>query len=184
MESSFYHYHFYKFFEVTFPKRLIVLVEGKMWRDQNEICPENKNWSPKKHKNIISFTLHFRANLFWSPHIFPLYSSFPDKFILVPSHFPVNKYYHYLWQPIKRKLFLSPANEVWGKVIFSEACVKNSVHREGSASVHAGIPPRTSQAPPGTRQAPPPGPGRHAPPRTEHAGRYGQRAGGMHPIGM
>ena len=26
-------------------------------------------------------------------------------------------------------LFLPPANEVWGKVIFSEACVKNSVHR-------------------------------------------------------
>ena len=24
--------------------------------------------------------------------------------------------------------FLPPANEVWGKVIFSEACVKNSVH--------------------------------------------------------
>ena len=24
---------------------------------------------------------------------------------------------------------LPPANEVWGKVIFSEACVKNSVHR-------------------------------------------------------
>ena len=26
-------------------------------------------------------------------------------------------------------LFLPPANEVWDKVIFSEACVKNSVHR-------------------------------------------------------
>ena len=25
--------------------------------------------------------------------------------------------------------FLPPANEVWGKVIFSQACVKNSVHR-------------------------------------------------------
>ena len=32
-------------------------------------------------------------------------------------------------------------NEVWGKVIFSVACVKNSVHRGGSTSVHAGIPP-------------------------------------------
>ena len=28
---------------------------------------------------------------------------------------------------------LPPANEVWGKVIFSEACIKNSVHREGCA---------------------------------------------------
>ena len=26
-------------------------------------------------------------------------------------------------------LSLPPANEVWGNVIFSEACVKNSVHR-------------------------------------------------------
>ena len=25
--------------------------------------------------------------------------------------------------------FIPPANQVWGKVIFSEACVKNSVHR-------------------------------------------------------
>ena len=25
--------------------------------------------------------------------------------------------------------FLPPAKEVWGKVIFSQACVKNSVHR-------------------------------------------------------
>ena len=34
--------------------------------------------------------------------------------------------------------FLPPANEVWGKVIFSEACVKNSVHRgEGVVSQHA-----------------------------------------------
>ena len=38
---------------------------------------------------------------------------------------------------------LPPANEVWGKVIFSEACVKNSVH-EGR-STWAGTPP------PGTR---------------------------------
>ena len=28
--------------------------------------------------------------------------------------------------------YLPPANEVWGKVIFSQVCVKNSVHR-GSA---------------------------------------------------
>ena len=27
--------------------------------------------------------------------------------------------------------FLPPANELWGKVIFSQACVKNSVHRGG-----------------------------------------------------
>ena len=27
------------------------------------------------------------------------------------------------------RILLPPANEVWGKLIFSEACVKNSVHR-------------------------------------------------------
>ena len=33
---------------------------------------------------------------------------------------------------------LPPANKVWGKVIFSEACVKNSVHRgRGVVSQHA-----------------------------------------------
>ena len=31
----------------------------------------------------------------------------------------------------KTDTFLPPANEVWGKVIFSEACVNNSVHRGG-----------------------------------------------------
>ena len=29
------------------------------------------------------------------------------------------------------KQFLPPTNEVWGKVIFSQACVKNSVHGGG-----------------------------------------------------
>ena len=34
------------------------------------------------------------------------------------------------WWLIERR-YLPPANEVWGKVIFSVACVKNSVHRGG-----------------------------------------------------
>ena len=68
---------------------------------------------------------------------------------------------------------LPPANEVWGKVIFSVVCVKNSVHG-GSASVHAGIPPppQKNRHPPGAHPpgrgypppAPPPGPG---PPRAD-----------------
>ena len=89
---------------------------------------------------------------------------------------------------IQRKLLkvilLPPANEVWGKVIFSEACVKNSVHRgRGSASVHAGIPPGTRHTPPGTRHTPsdevsPPEPGTPPPPpRAEHTGRYGSKSG-------
>ena len=51
---------------------------------------------------------------------------------------------------IRSTQFLPPANEVWGKVIFSVPCVKNSVHSRGSASVHAGIPPLPEQAPPGS----------------------------------
>ena len=68
--------------------------------------------------------------------------------------------------------FLPPANEVWGKVIFSEACVKNSVHRR-RGSTWAGTPPPRDQAgtptldqagryppgsdtPPGTGQVHPP----------------------------
>ena len=77
---------------------------------------------------------------------------------------------------------LLPANEVWCKDIFSEACVKLSVHRG-----RGGLPqymlgyhtpaPGTRNPPPRTRHHPP-----H--PRAEHAGRYGQRAGGMHPTRM
>ena len=55
-----------------------------------------------------------------------------------------------------------------------------------SASVHAGIPPLWEQVPP--EQAPPqagtPSPLGAGLPRAVHAGRYGQRAGGMHPTGM
>ena len=61
-----------------------------------------------------------------------------------------------------------------------------------SASVHAGIPhPPQSRHPPDQtppwEQTPPQEqtpPGADTPPGTEHAGRYGQRAGGTHPTGM
>ena len=46
-----------------------------------------------------------------------------------------------LYDNLHKCCFLPPENEVWDKVIFSVACVKNSVHGGGSASVHAGIPP-------------------------------------------
>ena len=53
-----------------------------------------------------------------------------------------------------------------GKVMFSQACVKNSVHRgRVSASMHAGIHPLPGSHPPGrhpTGQTPP-APGRHRP---------------------
>ena len=47
--------------------------------------------------------------------------------------------------------FLPPANEVWCKVIFSVACVKNSVH--GRGNTWAGTPPPGRYIPP--RQVPP-----------------------------
>ena len=93
-------------------------------------------------------------------------------------------------------IFLPPANEVWGKVIFSEACVKNSVHRGG---VPGQVPPPTRYIPLpgpvtslGTRYTPqnqvhPLGPGTppdHLHPEGVHAGRYGQQAGSTHPTGM
>ena len=84
---------------------------------------------------------------------------------------------------------LPPANEVWGKVIFSEACVKNSVHRGGSTwagtpptrytllgpGTHPGLgtlPPQGPGTLPGTRYTPPdqvhpPGPGTRSPPPRE-----------------
>ena len=94
--------------------------------------------------------------------------------------------------------FLPSANEVWGKVIFSEACVKNSVH---GGSTWAGTLPRTRYTPqnrytlPGPGTPPRPGtpfqdqvhPPKHViatPSGAVHAGRYGQQAGGMHPTGM
>ena len=60
---------------------------------------------------------------------------------------------------------LRPANEVWGKVIFSEACVKNSVHREGV---------------PGPGDVPGPGGGGVETPWDG----YCTAAGGTHPTGM
>ena len=61
----------------------------------------------------------------------------------------------------------------WAKVIFSQACVKNSVHGGGvSASVHAGIPPGAHPPRPGThpQEQTPPGvdPQTRHPPRTRH----------------
>ena len=62
------------------------------------------------------------------------------------------------------KCFLPPTNDVWGKVIFSEVCVKNSVHGGGCLSNcwdttppwdQAGTPPDQAGTPPG--QAAPPG---------------------------
>ena len=76
---------------------------------------------------------------------------------------------------------LPSADEVWGKVIFLHLFV-SLFTGGGLPQCMLGYPPG-----PGPPTRPPPGPGpprtRH-PPGTEHAGRYGQRAGGTHPTGM
>ena len=84
-----------------------------------------------------------------------------DTLVCVPS--PI-----WLLQKEKSGLrYLPPANEVWGKVIFSEACVKNSVHRGGVPGYpETRYTPRPG-TPPGTRYTPqpgtPPGPGTPTP---------------------
>ena len=100
-------------------------------------------------------------------------------------------------------LFLPPATKLGQSNVFTGVC--DSVQGRGSASVHAGIPAPPSRHPwdqtgtpldqvgtptrpgryptTGTRQAPPRTRPSH-PPGAEHAGRYGQCAGGMHPTGM
>ena len=82
----------------------------------------------------------------------------------------------------------------WGKVIFSQACVILSTGGVCLSACWDTTPPGADipleQTPPGadipkTRHPPdqaPPRPG--TPLSAEHAGRYGQRAGGMHPTGM
>ena len=73
-------------------------------------------------------------------------------------------------------VFLPPANEVWGKIIFSEACVKNFVHGGEYLGMYS---PHTRYTPPvpgtslgpGTPPVPgtPPGPG--TPPRNRYTPR-------------
>ena len=79
---------------------------------------------------------------------------------------------------VRTKWFITSRNEVLAKVIFSQACVKNSVHR--GVPDQAGLPPRTRQVPPGTRppqtrhhhprtkQVPPNPPWTRHPPGTRH----------------
>ena len=60
--------------------------------------------------------------------------------------------YSYNWN-VSINIFTA-GNEVGARFIFSEACVKNSVHRGGSAPLHAGIPPGPEADLPGSRHPP------------------------------
>ena len=92
--------------------------------------------------------------------------------------------------PHPLKLFLPPANEVLGKVIFLHLSVILFTG-EVPPVPEAGNPPhRTRDTPHGTmhthplpdqRQAPP---GSDTPAAAVHAGRWAQQAGGTHPTGM
>ena len=66
----------------------------------------------------------------------------------------------------RREGIITARNEVWGKVIFSEVCVKNSVHGGVCLSACWDTTPRDQAGtPPRTRY--PPGPGT-PPPQTRH----------------
>ena len=85
----------------------------------------------------------------------------------------------------KKHEFLPPTTKLGQAYIFTGMC--DSVHRRGSASVHAGIPPsphphRDPRGAGTPQEQTPPGPGTTL--GAEQAERYGQRAGGTHPTGM
>ena len=81
---------------------------------------------------------------------------------------------------ISLRLYYRPQRS-WGKVIFSEACVKNCVHRGGLPHCMLGYtPPPRTDTPQDQRQTP----REQTPPSAVHAGRYGQQAGSTHPTGM
>ena len=106
--------------------------------------------------------------------------------------------------------FTTGRNEVLAKVIFSQTCVKNSVHGGGGRVPDQAPPPDQAGTPPGPGRYPPSGPGRY-PPRTrqvpppwtrqvhthppcppgtrppppeQQTPEYGQRSAGTHPTGM
>ena len=95
------------------------------------------------------------------------------------QYYPGYRLFHYNIS-MRSQYFYRPQRS-WAKVIFSQACVKNSVHRgEGrvSASVHAWI---HHHPPPPGADTPPPG---ADPLGKQTAAAYGQRAAGTHPTAM
>ena len=80
-----------------------------------------------------------------------------------------------------KSLYFYRKHRSWGKVIFSEACVKNlSTSGEGVYPIACWDTPPQDQR----QTTPPPHGSRHSPSTAVHAGRYGQQAGGTHPTGM
>ena len=77
-----------------------------------------------------------------------------------------------------------PPQRSWGKVTFSQASVILLTGGGGLPQCMLGYPPREQTPPPGSRHQPTHSPESRHPPGAEHAGRYGQRAGGTHPTGM
>ena len=92
------------------------------------------------------------------------------------------------WESLCKTIqLLPPANKVWGKVIFSEACVKNSIHG-GEGSIWAGTPHTRYIPQAGTLPGPGTPPWSGTPPRTRYtpwAGRPprpGTPLGQVHPL--
>ena len=119
----------------------------------------NVKWSAVRHRegNLVSkcirvshvktggYYLYFR--LIWAVCYWYLNFEAEDKFkvrinmcafnhfqAVLVSRFVTNVerwlFLYNKWNPIKL-IYLPPANEVWGKVIFSKVCIKNSVHGGG-----------------------------------------------------
>ena len=105
--------------------------------------------------------------------------------LITAAFIAFNSRYKFI-QTLRHQL-LPPANEVCEGYVFTYVC--HSVHRGGSASVHAGIPqpppplgadPLQDQPPSGAGTAP----RSRQPSCAVHAGRYRQQLGGTHPTGM
>ena len=48
--------------------------------------------------------------------------------LVMKYHYSSIFYREFFWDAYRSKVLLPPASEVWGKVIFSQACVSHSVH--------------------------------------------------------
>ena len=157
-------------------------------------------WKCYYVSNTIFKTYFPPSSKFWQGNVFKVFCLFKPWFIF--DYFPqfTLGYRGVSVQVgcLSRIGSLSRCNyrpqQSWAKVIFSQACVKNSVHRGEGVCLSAcwdttpgpGKPPR-EQTPSWTRQTPQPAPGRPPPdqadPPTKHTPAYGLRAAGTHPTG-
>ena len=103
----------------TFLKPVIICFHNKYYRDMKV----NMHWHP-----VTFFPFHSKAlcrDLFTTVNVADVTS-----FVQRPIH-SANIYKRSSWTDTAHGLFLPPANEVWGKVMFSHLSVSRSVHKGG-----------------------------------------------------